>query len=60
MNLDEKMSDGIIEKPARPPGQTSTIVFDLGDRIIQYSETGVAEERRIEKKVTKYASDYFG
>jgi hypothetical protein len=60
MDLNEKISDGIIEKPERPPGQTSTIVFDLGDRIIQYSVTETREERRIEQEVTKYSSDYFG
>ena len=57
MDLNEKISDGIIEKE-RPPGRTSTIVFNLGDRIIQYSSTETREERIIE--TTKYASDYFG
>ncbi|MBW2973692.1 hypothetical protein KY346_04830 [Candidatus Woesearchaeota archaeon] len=59
MDLNEKISDGIIEKE-RPPGQTSTIVFNLGDRIIQYSSTETREERIIKQEETKYASDYFG
>lgn len=60
MDLDEKMSDGIIEKREKPPGQTSTIVFDLGDRIIQYSVAETREERIAKKEVTNYASSYFG
>ncbi|MBW3002898.1 hypothetical protein KY338_07095 [Candidatus Woesearchaeota archaeon] len=57
MDLDEKMSDGIIEESERPPEQTSTIVFELKDKVIQYSE----EDGVITQQVIKnYASSYFG
>lgn len=61
MNLNDKISDGIIEKKERKPGQTSTIVFYLKDRVIQYSDTGKKEERIIEQeKTAPGASNYFG
>ena len=59
--LDKVISNGIIEKKERKPGQTSTIIFYLKDRIIQYSLTETREERIIEKEKTEpCVSYYFG
>jgi len=61
MNLNDKISDGIIEEKKRPPGQTSKIVFYLKDRVIQYSLTETREERIIEhERTAPGVSYYFG
>jgi len=57
MDLNEKISDGIIEKPERPPEQTSTIVFELKDKVIQYSDVDGVITKHV---ITQYASNYFG